>query len=119
RSANADDSALSALSSGHTAQAITDARAAADRDPVSIDPPLELAAIYGALGQPELARAQLVHATRIQPQNAQSWLALGEFELSQHQATRALYALRHAYQLDRSSAEAAAALSRAATAKAA
>ncbi len=119
RSANADDSALSALSSGHTAQAITDARAAADRDPVSIDPPLELAAIYSALSQPELARAQLLHATRIQPQNAQSWLALGEFELSQHRPTRALYALRRAYQLDLSSAEAAAALERAVTAKAA
>jgi hypothetical protein len=113
RSANANAAALSALSSGRGAEAITDARDAAAEDPVSIDPRLELSAIYTALGKDQRARAQLVHATRIQPENAQTWLALGELELSRHDPTGAVAALQHARTLDLSSQEAAAELARA------
>ena len=110
RSANADSAALNAIGDGHVAAAITDARAAADRDPVSLDPLLELAAIYSAANQPQAAQDELVKATERQPQNPASWLALGEFWLHRHQWAAAASALEQAKRLNLASTETAEAL---------
>jgi cytochrome c-type biogenesis protein CcmH/NrfG len=113
RSADADSAALNAIAGGHAAAAITDARSAADADPVSIDPLLELSAIYSAAGQTEAAEIELVTATQRQSQNPASWLALGQFLLDQHQWGNAVKVLREAHRLDLGSVAARQALERA------
>ena len=113
RSADADSAALNAIAGGHAAAAITDARSAADADPVSIDPLLELSAIYSAAGQTEAAEIELVEATQRQPQNPASWLALGQFLLDQHQWGNAVKVLSEAHRLDLGSVAARQALARA------
>lgn len=110
RSAGDQNAATSALENGHTAAAIGDARSAADVYPVAVEPLWQLAAIYQGRGEDGLARAVLVEATRRQPENPQTWLQLGEFELQVKRPTLALAPLRTAVALDRGSTDAAGAL---------
>jgi hypothetical protein len=100
RSADALASSVSAAASGSTARAFTDAREAARLDPVSIQPLQILASLYAGAGDLASARAELVDATRRQPENPQSWLWLGQFELQHRHLRRAFDALLHSQQLD-------------------
>lgn len=103
RSADADASADVAAGRGNTSAALADARAAATRDPLSVEPLFELSALYGSVGDRTAAYAELLRAVRLQPQNTATWLQLGDYELQQHAPRRALTALRTALELDRSS----------------
>ncbi|MGI8904293.1 MAG: hypothetical protein ACR2IP_11705 [Solirubrobacteraceae bacterium] len=102
RSADAGAAASSATS---TSAALRAARTAAALDPVSIDPLLELSAIYGA-SDPTSARRELARATSVQPQNPQTWRALGQFDLDRHASKDALGELELALRLDLGSAPA-------------
>ena len=99
-SADSFGSAISAMGRGDAAAALADARSAADSDPVSVDPLWEQSAIYSALGNATAARSELVQATSLQPENPQTWLQLGEFDLQAHQLRLAVGELRTAHRLD-------------------
>jgi len=100
RSVDAADAALAALDAGHVQAAIADAQDAADRNPLSIDPLLTLAAIQVAAHDPAAARGSLEDAVDLQPANPETWLRLGQFELQQGHARRALRLLGAALYLD-------------------
>jgi len=96
--------AIDALTRGDVSAALTDARGAANSNPVSTEPLWELSAIYGALGNQTASRQELLHAVHVQPSNAQTWVQLGTFDLQAHRVQRALSELRTALRLDRTSA---------------
>jgi hypothetical protein len=105
RSADADNAALSALSQGNTAGALSDARTAANSDPLSYEPLWTMAAVYAKLGNRGAALAEYRKAVSVQPSNAQTWLALGDYELTEmHEPHQALTDLQHAHRLDQASA---------------
>ena len=85
-----------------TAAALTDARTAANTDPLSVRPLQTLAGIYESLGDHAAARAQLAQATRRQPENPLPWLWLGQLDLKNGQAKAAVSELSRALALDRS-----------------
>jgi len=95
--------AVLALTQGHAHAALADARTAAARDPVSIEPLFELSAIYSSLGDQSAAHAELIGATNLQPANPETWQQLGLYELQQHQPQPALSALQQALTLNRRS----------------
>lgn len=103
RSAAADSAAVAAIAKGNIGAAITDARVAAARDPLSVEPHWELSAIFSAVGNPARARAELLEATRLQPENPATWRQLGLYDLQHHQPGSALAVLRRALTLDRAS----------------
>jgi O-antigen ligase len=86
RSMDASQRAL-ALLSGNPRAAQDSAHAAADRDPLSAQALFTLSTVQQATGQPALARATLQRAVRLQPSNPQTWLALGEYDLSSGRAS--------------------------------
>jgi hypothetical protein len=100
RAVDASDAALDAFAAGHLEQAMADARDAADRDSLSIDPLLTLAAIQTAAREPAAARATLERAVDLQPANPETWLRLGQFELRRGRVGRALRLLGSALYLD-------------------
>ncbi|HWD64098.1 MAG TPA: O-antigen ligase family protein [Solirubrobacteraceae bacterium] len=100
RSADANNAGINAMIAGHAGQAIGDARSAAAADPVSLEPLQELSAFLGAVGDSQAARAELVKATTLQPQNPQPWSWLGRYDLQRRQYGLALRALRRAAALD-------------------
>lgn len=115
RSADSDAAALNAASSGRLGTAIADARRAADEYPVAVGPLFDLAAFYVATGDRPAAGAALQRATQRQPQNAQTWLQLADFELRTGHPRRALAPALKAQQLDLSSTTAAEDVTRAQT----
>jgi hypothetical protein len=119
RSADANTAAITALNSGNTVKALSDARTAANSDPLSIDPLLTLWAIYARVGDTHAAGAELRHATHLQPRNAQTWLALGEYDLKLRRPRRALAVLETARRLDLGLSETQGAIKRARAALAA
>ncbi len=80
RSANADSAALSAAIRGNAAVALTDARAGAADDPVSIDPLNLMSSVYAGLGSQAAARRELADAASLQPSNPVVWENLGCFD---------------------------------------
>jgi hypothetical protein len=100
RSANADSAGLAAIARGNPSAAIADARTAASTDPLALEPRFELSALYSAAGRPADARAELVKAVNLQPENAVSWQQLGLYDLDHHQPVRALASLRRAHLLN-------------------
>jgi O-Antigen ligase len=112
RSADADAAATNAVAGGNRPEALADARAAADRDPLSVEPLFELSALNAAI-DPAKAYAELLSAVRLQPANAQTWLQLGTYELQVNRPRQALAALSRALVLDRSSPAIAAAVAEA------
>jgi hypothetical protein len=96
-------SAIDAMTRGDAQAALTDARGAADSDPVSVDPLWELSAIYSAIGNHSASRAELVKATDIQPSNPQTWQQLGSYDLQAHHPELAMPELQRALRLDRTS----------------
>jgi cytochrome c-type biogenesis protein CcmH/NrfG len=105
RASNATAAAVSAFGRGDTSAAIADATRAAAEDPVSVDPLFQLAAVYTAIHQAAAARTELLRAVARQPENPQTWLMLGEFDLGEHHPRIALRSLERARQLDLGSAE--------------
>jgi O-Antigen ligase len=104
RSTDSFDAAIAAMERGDPQAALADARAAATIDPVSVDPLWEQSAIYGALGDQPAARAELLKATSLQPDNPLTWDQLGLFDLQNHQARLAVPELETAHRLDLGSA---------------
>ena len=93
--------AANAVRDGLSTQPFADARTARAADPLALQPLFVLAALELAAKHPAAARAQLVTATEVQPENANSWLQLGSFDLvDAGHARRALPELRRAYELD-------------------
>jgi hypothetical protein len=81
RSDKADAAAVKAMLSGRGAAALADARTAVASNPVSVDALSDLSAVYSGLGDLRNARAQLLKATSVQPQNPATWIALAKFDL--------------------------------------
>jgi tetratricopeptide (TPR) repeat protein len=104
RSANADAAALTAATRGDTAAAIADARAAANEDPVSVDPLFELAYIYRADGDNAAAIAELDRAIARQPDNPATWDQKWQLLYSLGRRQAALDVLAHAAALSRDDA---------------
>ena len=113
RAENGNTAAIAAFTAGNTKAALDDARTAAARDPLTVGPLFQLAAMYTAIGNHQAARDELVSAVRRQPQNPQTWLQLGEFYLQEHQPASALGPLGQAESLDLGSSETSQALSEA------
>ena len=103
RSDDAQAAAITALTHSNARQALDDARTAASRNPLSIDPLFLLSEIYTATGDPNAAHAELVQATTLQPDNALTWETLGEYDVQHNQPLRALPVFRTAARLDRGS----------------
>ena len=77
------------------------AQIAVDRNPLSVDPLFELAAIQQARGQTPEAKVALQRATEVQPANAEVWRRLGRFRLDVLAEPRtALKDFQIAYYLD-------------------
>ena len=113
RAEDADNAAITAFAAGDTKAALDDAHTATARDPLTVDPLFQLAAMYTAIGDPQAARDELLSAVSRQPQNPQTWLQLGEFYLQEHEPAAALGPLGRAKSLDLGSPEVSQALSQA------
>jgi len=106
RSANAADASVAALAKGNAKAALADARSAAARNPVDVEPLWDLSAIYGAIGRPGAAHAELTRAVRLQPANPATWLQLGEYDLQLGRRQEAIAVLQAALYLNPYSPEA-------------
>ena len=82
RSQNAGDEALALADRGAYEEAVETAQTAVDRNPLSVDPLFELAAIQQGRGQTPEAKAALIRATEVQPASAEVWRRLGQFRLT-------------------------------------
>jgi hypothetical protein len=113
RSSDADAAAITSLLRGNGGAALTDARQAVASNPLSVDPLFVLSKIYPTQGNRAQARAELVQAARLQPDNPETWIQLAGYDLAQHQPGRAVVELARAKTLYRGSAQIASELSRA------
>jgi tetratricopeptide (TPR) repeat protein len=84
----------------HPETAFASAHAAASRDPLSIDPLYLLSVLYQDRHDRGRARAQLVKATQIQPENATSWVWLGQFDYASGDLQEAIDDMSRAVILD-------------------
>jgi hypothetical protein len=101
RSVNAGDVAIERLQQGGLEAAVSVARIAHDRNPLSPEPMWELAYIEQQRGRLANAEDALEEAVRIQPASAEAWRRLGRFQLSTlNQPSDALASFRAAYFLD-------------------
>jgi hypothetical protein len=100
RSSDANSAALAAAIRGDAGTALTDARAAAAENPVSIDPLNLMAKVYAGLGDQRAARHELLVATTRQPSNPAAWEALGCYEIGQHDTTASTADLHRAVILE-------------------
>ena len=100
RSSDADASAVTELLAGRTDAALADAQTAVSADPVSADALWELSEIHVAIGDRSAARADLVRATARQPDNAETWQRLGEFDIRYDRPQLAVTELDKAIALD-------------------
>jgi Flp pilus assembly protein TadD len=90
-----------ALGSGDVAQALDRARWARFFNPLSIDPLLALARVEEYRGRLGHAERHYVRAVELQPDNPESWYALGLFEFEAVDNLCATYRfLNNAYTLD-------------------
>jgi O-antigen ligase len=76
-----------ALLAGNPSGARTEAQAAVDEDPLSARALIYLAKIEQANGQASLAQSTFQRAVRLQPSNPETWLALGEFDVTSEPRT--------------------------------
>jgi cytochrome c-type biogenesis protein CcmH/NrfG len=101
RAVHASDAAFDRLDAGAPAAAADIARIGSQRNPLSVDPLFDLAAIEQARGRTREAQLALERAVRLQPANAATWSRLGRLRLSVLNDPRgALRAFRAAYFLD-------------------
>jgi uncharacterized membrane protein len=75
------------------------AQAGVERDPLSAQALFTLSAVEHATGQSALARATLQKAVQLQPSNPQTWLTLGQYDMSSNPRA-AVSELRAAVYLD-------------------
>ncbi len=99
RSQAASNQAL-ALLARSPAAALAAAHTAVDRDPLSAEALITLAAVQQAAGERPAAAATYARAVHVQPSNWQTWEALGEYELAAGNPHAALEALRAAVYLN-------------------
>ena len=78
---NLSQEALTILAA-NPGRANTVAQAAVARDPLSVQALFAASTVQQETGNPELARATLQHAVRLQPSNPETWLRLGQYDLS-------------------------------------
>jgi hypothetical protein len=83
RSADAAQQALAQLGRNPHG-ALASAQTAVSRDPLSAQALFTLSAVQQSAGAPALARATLQRAARLQPSNPQTWLTLGEYDLTRN-----------------------------------
>ncbi len=83
RSSDASQRALGELARSPRG-AIASAQTAVSRDPLSAQALFTLSAVQQSTGNPALARATLQRAVRLQPSNPQTWLTLGEYDLTRN-----------------------------------
>jgi cytochrome c-type biogenesis protein CcmH/NrfG len=100
RSADAVSASLDAVAAGHSGQAFTDARDAANIDPLTIEPLQILSELHGTRNA-GAARQELVQATQRQPDNPEPWSWLGQFDLARHHNRLAYGSLERELRLDR------------------
>jgi tetratricopeptide (TPR) repeat protein len=100
RASDAATAAVTAASHGQAGRAFDDAHSAATADPLALQPLFVLSSLYEAAGDQRAARAQLTEAVGRQPENRDSWLALGSYDLAHGHARQALPSLRRAVALD-------------------
>jgi O-Antigen ligase len=98
RSIDASERALVLLKRNPVA-ARAAAQAGVDRDPLSAQALFTLSAVEHATGQSALARATLQKAVRLQPSNPQTWLTLGQYDMTANPRA-AVEELRAAVYLD-------------------
>lgn len=100
-SARGVDSAYRALDAGNLVAARDRARAARELNPLSPEPLWALADIESAAGDDGAAVAYLSEATRLQPENPDTWYQLGfTYQLALGDQCRAYGALNQSYTLD-------------------
>jgi hypothetical protein len=87
-------------SANTTATAFSAARAAASSDPLSIEPHTRMASLYLQLGDRASARAELVKATNLQPENPTTWFNLGNFDFFHGHVVRSLPEFDRTIELD-------------------
>jgi hypothetical protein len=85
---------------GDAGAAVTDARTAANEDPVDYRPLFLLSRLYSDLGQSTSARRELRDAVSRQPANPETWSQLGCYDLTHRQPTLAQAELRRALTLE-------------------
>jgi cytochrome c-type biogenesis protein CcmH/NrfG len=101
RAVHAGDAAIERLEQGGLEAAVSIAKIAHDRNPLSPEPLWELAFVEERRGRLANAEDALEEAVRIQPANAETWRRLGRFQLSTlNQPADALASFRAAYFLD-------------------
>ncbi|MGI9110939.1 MAG: tetratricopeptide repeat protein, partial [Gaiellaceae bacterium] len=88
------------LDAGDPAAAVAAARRARTLDPLAIEPPLKLAGVETRRGRAEAARQAYARAIRTQPENPDTWYALGNYEFSLDDLCSAYVHLNEAYTLD-------------------
>jgi predicted Zn-dependent protease len=76
-----------------------DARAAIARNPLAAEPHWVLGELYIAVGDPGAGRREFVRAVNLQPENPDTWQALGSYDLSHGRLAVALNELTKAYAL--------------------
>ena len=81
RSVEASEQAV-ALIKQNPIGALAAAQAGVERDPLSAVALFRLSAVQHAIGERALARATLQKAVRLQPSNPETWLTLGEYDLT-------------------------------------
>jgi hypothetical protein len=95
------DSATTALENGNLARASADANSARALNPLAPDPLYALGEAANRSGDTAAARAYFERATRLQPENTNTWYQLGLFEFyGAKDLCRAYKAFNHAYTLD-------------------
>jgi hypothetical protein len=98
--ANRVQDAYSAIFSNDLRVGAADARDAASLNPFSIQPIWALAAAYTLVPDVPGTVREYEQATRLQPENPDTWVALGEYELCHGDVLGAYRALNQAYTLD-------------------
>jgi hypothetical protein len=81
RSVEASEQAV-ALIKQNPVEALDAAQAGVERDPLSAVALFRLSSVEHAIGESALARATLQKAVRLQPSNPETWLTLGEYDLT-------------------------------------
>jgi hypothetical protein len=97
RSANALSTAEAATSNS---VAFAAAASSAGNDPLSIEPLLVLSSLYQGVKDNSAARAELVKATQRQPDNPETWVWLGNFDLKTGDLSGATATMGHVLRLD-------------------
>jgi cytochrome c-type biogenesis protein CcmH/NrfG len=92
--------AYSAIFANDLRAGAADARDAASLNPFSVQPIWALAAAYESVPDVPGAVREYEQATRLQPENSDTWVALGEYELCHGNVFGAYRALNQAYTLD-------------------